>query len=302
MAGEREALAGVTQTDFGLARQIHRQIGGDAKEVGARMFEGCGGASLEEMEVGVLHDILRLLAAGAAAGEPMQFVGVRLIKARKGSVSRGHERPPRVACAGRIGRKSWRAAMRHRQSGKATWDNLVTGPGLQRATPAARMEKRLVARRPALCRERPEPHAPVCPGLKSSASWRDLDFPVPGFWNRTLAPITWRQARYGPAAGRTSRQAGERGSLCGAGKRRARSEVFGRTARGKIIFVGRARGEFDARARSQSSKQLARKKPEPPKASRHSRKQRRHKPERSKDRDDGRDRRLCRTQIRPGRN
>jgi hypothetical protein len=58
-----------------------------------------------------------------------------------------------------------------------------------------------------------------------------------------LRQVTWRQARYGPAEGRKSRQAGERGSLCGAGKRRARSEVFGRTARGKIIFVGGARGE-----------------------------------------------------------
>jgi hypothetical protein len=67
------------------------------------------------------------------------------------------------------------------------------------------------------------------------------DFPVPGV--RTLAPITWRQARYGPAAGRKSRQAGEKGSLCGAGKRRARSEVFGRSACGKIIFVRRARRE-----------------------------------------------------------
>jgi hypothetical protein len=99
MAGEREALARVTQTDLGLARHIHCQIGGDAKEVGAWMFERRGGASLEEMEVGVLHDILRLLASGAAPSEPMQFVGVRLIKAREGRVSRGHERPPRVACA-----------------------------------------------------------------------------------------------------------------------------------------------------------------------------------------------------------
>ena len=63
------------------------------------MFEARGGASLEEMEVGVLHDILRLLAADVAPGKPMQFVGVRLIKARKGSVSRGHKRPPRVARA-----------------------------------------------------------------------------------------------------------------------------------------------------------------------------------------------------------
>ena len=38
---------------------------------------------------------------------------------------------------------------------------------------------------------------------------------------------------------------GERGSLCGAGKRRARSDVCGRTARGKIIFVGGARRESE---------------------------------------------------------
>jgi len=64
----------------------------------------------------------------------------------------------------------------------------VSWPWLQRATPAARMEKRSVARMPALYRERPKPPAPVCPGLKSSASWRDLDFPVPGVLDRTLAP------------------------------------------------------------------------------------------------------------------
>ena len=63
--------------------------------------------------------------------------------------------------------------------------------------------------------------------------------------DRTLAPSTWRQARYGPAAGRKSRHAEERGSLCGAGKRRARSEVFRRTARGKIIFAGGARRESE---------------------------------------------------------
>jgi hypothetical protein len=126
---------------------------------------------------------------------------------------------------------------------ESTWDNLVSGPGLPRAMPAARMGKRSVARMPAPYRERPKPHAPVCLGLKSSASGRELDFPVPGVLDRTPAPITLRQARYGPAAGRKSRQAGERGSLYGAGKRRARSEVCGRTARGKIISVGGARHE-----------------------------------------------------------
>jgi hypothetical protein len=98
MAGEREAIARVTQTDFGLARQIHRQIGGDAKEVGSRMFEGRGVTSLEEMEKGVLHDILRLLASNAAPGKLVQLGGVRLIKAREGSIKRGHKRPPRVSC------------------------------------------------------------------------------------------------------------------------------------------------------------------------------------------------------------
>lgn len=37
------------------------------------MFEGRGGAVLEEMEVGLLHDILRLLASDAAPGKPVQF-------------------------------------------------------------------------------------------------------------------------------------------------------------------------------------------------------------------------------------
>src|ERR1700730_613878 len=53
IAGEREALARVTQTDSGLTGQILRQIGGDAKEVRARLFEGGG--------------VLRLLTAAACA-------------------------------------------------------------------------------------------------------------------------------------------------------------------------------------------------------------------------------------------
>ena len=60
------------------------------------MFESRGGASLEEMEIGVLHDILRLLAADAAPGKSVQFVGVSLIQAREGSVSREDEQQPLV--------------------------------------------------------------------------------------------------------------------------------------------------------------------------------------------------------------
>jgi hypothetical protein len=93
---EIEDLAGITQTDLGLAGEIHRQIGGGAKEIGTRLLEGRGGASLEEMEIGVLHDILRLLASDAAPGKARQFGGVSLIETFEGSVSRGHERPPRV--------------------------------------------------------------------------------------------------------------------------------------------------------------------------------------------------------------
>jgi hypothetical protein len=59
----------MTQTDFGLAREIHGQIGGGAKEVGARLFEARGSASLEEMEIGVLYDILGFLAADTAPGK-----------------------------------------------------------------------------------------------------------------------------------------------------------------------------------------------------------------------------------------
>jgi hypothetical protein len=34
---------------------------------------------LEEMEIGILHDILRLLSADAAPGKSVQFTGVGLI-------------------------------------------------------------------------------------------------------------------------------------------------------------------------------------------------------------------------------
>ena len=44
----------MAQTDSGLAREIHREIGGGAKEIGARLVEVRGGASLEEMEIGIL--------------------------------------------------------------------------------------------------------------------------------------------------------------------------------------------------------------------------------------------------------
>ena len=79
IGAEIEGLAGMTQTDLGLAREIHRQIGGSAKEIGARLFESRGGTSLEEMEIGILHDILRLLSADAAPGKSVQFTGVGLI-------------------------------------------------------------------------------------------------------------------------------------------------------------------------------------------------------------------------------
>jgi len=118
----------------------------------------------------------------------------------------------------------------------------MTGPGPRRATPAARMEKRSVARMPALSRERPKPHAPVCPGLRSSASCVTLIFRCPVSGTGRLRQL--------PGGKRVTvrRQAGShakrgRGPLCGAGKRRARSEVFRRTARGKVIFYGRSRGE-----------------------------------------------------------
>ncbi len=71
------------------------------------MFEGRRGTALEQMEVGLLHDILRLLASGAAPGKPMQFAGVRLIKAREGRVSRGHKRPPPVC----VRREDWEKIM-----------------------------------------------------------------------------------------------------------------------------------------------------------------------------------------------
>ena len=54
MGFEFEAIAGVTQTDLGLSREIHGQIGGNPEEIGARLFEGRGRAALEEMEIGVL--------------------------------------------------------------------------------------------------------------------------------------------------------------------------------------------------------------------------------------------------------
>ncbi len=179
----------------------------------------------------------------------------------------------------------------------------MSGPGPRRATPAARMEKRLIARMPALCRERPKPHAPVYPGLGSSASWRELDFPVPGFRNRTLAPLTRRQARYGPAAGRTSRQAGERIAVSSR-ETAVAIRGFAEDRAQKNNICGARGPQVLARARNQSSRQRAWEKPQPPKASRHSRTQRRRNPQCSKGRDDDeRDRHpKCRTQIRPGRN
>jgi hypothetical protein len=98
---------------------------------------------------------------------------------------------------------------------------------------------------PALYRERPQPHAPVCPGPLSSARRRDLDFWRPVSGTGRFRQFTWRQARYGREAGGKSRQAWGRGSLRGAAKRRARSEVFRRTARGKVIFVRRTRSESE---------------------------------------------------------
>jgi hypothetical protein len=179
----------------------------------------------------------------------------------------------------------------------------VSGPGPLRATPAARMEKRSVARMPALYRERPKPHALVCPALKSSASSRDLDVPVPIFGNGTLVPITWRQARYGPGGRQDVTPSG--GKRIAVRSRETAGAIRGRwedRARQNNILSEAAR-RAPARARSGLPKQRAQGKPEPPKASRHSWKQRRHKPECSKDRDAGQDRRpRCRTQIRPGRN
>jgi hypothetical protein len=40
--------------------------------------------------------------------------------------------------------------------------------------------------KPALYRERPKPHAPICRRSKSSACWRDFDVLVPGFLDQTL--------------------------------------------------------------------------------------------------------------------
>jgi hypothetical protein len=51
----------------------------------------------------------------------------------------------------------------------------------------------------------------ACAGLPSAQVLgliRELDFPAPGVLDRTLSPVTWRQTRYGPAAGRKSSQAG----------------------------------------------------------------------------------------------
>ena len=159
------------------------------------------------------------------------------------------------------------------------------GPGPRRATPAARMENRSVARMPALYRERPKPHAPACPGLKSSATWRDLDFPVPVSSTGRLRQVpggkrvtVQRQAEVTPSGGK--RIAVWSRETAGA----IRSFPADR-ARQNNICGGRA-PLVRARARSQSSRQRAWEKPKPPKASRHGRKQRRHKPECSKDRDD----------------
>ena len=69
------ARLGDCWTDLGLAREIHRQIGGSANEVGARLFEGRGGAPLDEMEIGIPYDILRLLAADAAPGKSVHWRG-----------------------------------------------------------------------------------------------------------------------------------------------------------------------------------------------------------------------------------
>lgn len=73
---EVDIFADVAGSDFGLSRQIRCQIGGNAKQVGARMFEGCSSTALEQMEIGVLHDVLRLLAPYAAPGKPVQFMSM----------------------------------------------------------------------------------------------------------------------------------------------------------------------------------------------------------------------------------
>jgi hypothetical protein len=76
---EIEGLARMAQSDLGLTREIHHKIGGCVKEIGARLFEGSRGASLEETEKRIVHDIFSFLAANAAPREAVQFAGVRLI-------------------------------------------------------------------------------------------------------------------------------------------------------------------------------------------------------------------------------
>jgi hypothetical protein len=56
-------------------RILALRASGSANEVGARLFEGRGGAPLDEMEIGIPYDILRLLAADAAPGKSVHWRG-----------------------------------------------------------------------------------------------------------------------------------------------------------------------------------------------------------------------------------
>lgn len=148
-------------------------------------------------------------------------------------------------------------------------------------------------------RERPKPHAPACPGLCPRPAGVTLIL-APGFRNQTLPPIYL-------AASALRSSGGQEIKPC----RAKRIAVRSRETPGAIngLRVDRARQNnilreiarrAAARARSGWPMQRARKKPKPPKAPRQRRKQRRRKPECSKGRDDGQDRRpRCQTLIRP---
>ncbi len=126
---EFDIFASIAGSDFGLSRQIYRQMGGNAKQIGARMFEGCSGAALKQTERGVLHDILRLLASCAAPGKGVQFMSMGVKEAREYSLKRGHKLPPRVERVARTKRRSWQTPSRRCRHRNGTWDDLMTRTG-----------------------------------------------------------------------------------------------------------------------------------------------------------------------------
>jgi hypothetical protein len=178
----------------------------------------------------------------------------------------------------------------------------MTGPGPRRASPAARMEKRSGSRMPALHRERPKPHAPVCPRPKSSACWRDFDVLARGFLDQTLCANFPGGKRVAVRRRQDVTSSGGKRITLRARKipwRAIRGLREDRARQNNISWEAARRAP--ARARHRVPKQQ-RGRSEPPKPCRHRGKLRRRKLECNKGHDDGQDRRPgCRTRIRPGR-